>query len=95
MLYKTNLNKHKIKLRDKLYFSFSVPTPGFPHFYYMLGGKSGITFIPRSFRDGMQNLVYQSKTWLFSVKPSFSIVTLDFTLQNRVCIKCSSVAQLY
>ena len=31
-----------IKLRYKLYFSFSVPTPGFPHFYYMLGANLGL-----------------------------------------------------
>ena len=31
-----------IKLRDKFYFSFSVPTPGFPHFYYMLGANLGL-----------------------------------------------------
>ena len=28
-----------IKLRDKLYFSFSIPAPGFPHFYYMSGAN--------------------------------------------------------
>ena len=31
-----------IKLRAKLYFSFSIPTPGFPHFYYMLGANLGL-----------------------------------------------------
>ena len=31
-----------IKLRDKLYFSFSIPAPGFPHFYYMLGANLGL-----------------------------------------------------
>ena len=31
-----------IKLREKLYFSFSVPTPGFPHFYHMLGANLGL-----------------------------------------------------
>ena len=31
-----------IKLRYKLYFSFSIPTPGFPHFYYMLGANLGL-----------------------------------------------------
>ena len=31
-----------IKLRDRLYFSFSIPTPGFPHFYYMLGANLGL-----------------------------------------------------
>ena len=31
-----------IKLRDKLYFSFSLPTPGFPHFFYMLGANLGL-----------------------------------------------------
>ena len=40
----TNINKYilhllSIKLRYKLYFSFSIPTPGFPHFYYMLGAN--------------------------------------------------------
>ena len=30
-----------IKLRDKLYFSFSISTPGFLHFYYMLGANLG------------------------------------------------------
>ena len=47
ILYKTNINKYilhvlSIKLRDKLYFSFSIPTPGFPHFYYMLGANLGL-----------------------------------------------------
>ena len=31
-----------IKLRYKLYFPFSIPTPGFPHFYYMLGANLGL-----------------------------------------------------
>ena len=31
-----------IKLRYKLYFSFSIPTPGFIHFYYMLGANLGL-----------------------------------------------------
>ena len=31
-----------IRLRDKLYFSFSIPTTGFPHFYYMLGANLGL-----------------------------------------------------
>ena len=31
-----------MKLRYKLYFSFSIPTPGFPHFYYMLGANLGL-----------------------------------------------------
>ena len=33
-----------IKLREKLHstFSFSIPTPGFPHFYYMLGANLGL-----------------------------------------------------
>ena len=36
-----NINKYilhdlSIELRDNLYFSFSIPTPGFAHFYYML-----------------------------------------------------------
>ena len=31
-----------IKLRYKLYFSFSIPTPGVPHFYYMLGANLGL-----------------------------------------------------
>ena len=40
----TNINMYilhvlSIKLRGKLYFSFSIPTPGFPHFYYMLGAN--------------------------------------------------------
>ena len=43
----TNINKNilhvlSIKLRDKLYFSFSIPTPVFPHFYYMLGANLGL-----------------------------------------------------
>ena len=43
----TNINKYilhvlSIKLRYKLYFSFSIPTPGFPHFYYMLGANLGL-----------------------------------------------------
>ena len=42
-----NINKYilhflSIKLRYKLYFSFSIPTPGFPHFYYMLGANLGL-----------------------------------------------------
>ena len=44
---KININKYilhvlSIKLRYKLYFSFSIPTPGFPHFYYMLGANRGL-----------------------------------------------------
>ena len=40
----TNINKYilhdlSIELRDNLYFSFSIPTPGFAHFYYMLGAN--------------------------------------------------------
>ena len=43
----TNINKYilhdlSIELRDNLYFSFSIPTPGFPHFYYMLGANLGL-----------------------------------------------------
>ena len=43
----TNINKYilhvlSIKLRYKLYFSFSIPTPGFPHFYYILGANLGL-----------------------------------------------------
>ena len=43
----TNVNKYilhvlSIKLRYKLQFSFSIPTPGFPHFYYMLGANLGV-----------------------------------------------------
>ena len=45
--YKTNINKYilhvlPLKLRDKLYSSCSIPTPGFPHFYYMLGANLGL-----------------------------------------------------
>ena len=39
---KYTLHVLSIKLRDKLYFSFSIPTPGFPHFYYMLGANMGL-----------------------------------------------------
>ena len=43
----TNINKYilhdlSIELRDNLYFSFSIPTPGFPHFYFMLGANLGL-----------------------------------------------------
>ena len=43
----TSINKYilhvlSIKLRYKLYFSFSIPTLGFPHFYYMLGANLGL-----------------------------------------------------
>ena len=31
-----------IKWRDKLYFSFSIPTSGFPHFYYMIDTNLGL-----------------------------------------------------
>ena len=31
-----------IKSRENLYYSFSIPTPGFPHFYYMLGANLGL-----------------------------------------------------
>ena len=31
-----------MKMRDKLYVSVSIPTPGFPHFYYMLGANLGL-----------------------------------------------------
>ena len=36
--YQVSLNV----LKDKLHFSFSIPTPGFPHFYYMLGANLGL-----------------------------------------------------
>ena len=44
---KTNINQYilqvlSIKLRYKLYFSFSIPTPGFPPFYYILGANLGL-----------------------------------------------------
>ena len=39
---KYNLHVLSIKLRYKLHFSFSIPTPGFPHFYYMLGANLGL-----------------------------------------------------
>ena len=50
MLYKTNLNKYKISIftcfinekRNKLCLSFSIPTHGFPLFYYMLGANLGL-----------------------------------------------------
>ena len=43
----TNINKYilhilSIKLSYKLYFSFWIPTPGFPHFYYVLGANLGL-----------------------------------------------------
>ena len=43
----TNINKYSlhvlsVKLRHNLYFSFLIPTPGFPHFYYMLGANLGL-----------------------------------------------------
>ena len=31
-----------IKFRYKSYFSFSMPTPGFPRFYSMLGANLGL-----------------------------------------------------
>ena len=36
------LHDLSIELRDNLYFLFSIPTPGFPHFYYMLGANLGL-----------------------------------------------------
>ena len=50
MLYKTNLNKYKISIFymfykrkcKKLCLSFSIPAPGFPLFYYMLGANLGL-----------------------------------------------------
>ena len=30
------------KIEIKAIFSFSIPTPGFPHFYYMLGVNLGL-----------------------------------------------------
>ena len=43
----TNINKYSLhvlstKLRYKLYFPFSIPTPSFPRFYYMLGANLGL-----------------------------------------------------
>ena len=43
----TNINKYilhvlSIKLRYKLYFSFSIPTQGFPQVYYILGATLGL-----------------------------------------------------
>ena len=42
-----NINKYilhvlSIKLKDKLYFSFSISTPDFPNFYNMLGSNLGL-----------------------------------------------------
>ena len=56
MLYKTNLYKIKIIIfymfyikkekgkneRNKLCLSFSIPTPSFPLFYYLLGANLGL-----------------------------------------------------
>ena len=44
-----NINKFvlhvfSIKLRDKIHFSFSIPTPDFPHFYYMLRASLGLLY---------------------------------------------------
>ena len=46
-LRERNINKYilhvlSIRLRYKLYFSFSVPKPGFPHFYSLLGANLGL-----------------------------------------------------
>ena len=41
-IHKYILHVSSIKLRYKLYFSFSIPTPGFLHFYYMLGANLGL-----------------------------------------------------
>ena len=43
----TNINKYilhvlSIKLRYKLYYSYSIPTQGVPHFYYILGANLGL-----------------------------------------------------
>ena len=43
----TNTNTYilyvlSIKLRYTLHFSFSIPIPGFPHVYYMLGENMGL-----------------------------------------------------
>ena len=58
-----------MKLRDKLYFSFSILTPGFPHFYYMLGANLGLLFVRRSFRDAELSQIFeviQSDVLLYS-----------------------------
>ena len=34
-----------------MYFSFSIPTPGFPYFYYMLGANLGLLLYGKFFRD--------------------------------------------
>ena len=51
MLQYCILHVLSIKLRDNLYFSFSIPTPGFPLFLPYVRCISGVTFIRRSSRD--------------------------------------------
>ena len=61
----TNINKYilrvlSIKLRYKLYFSFSIPTPVFPNFYYMLGENLGIPLYGEGCRDEKIILFFKS-----------------------------------
>ena len=63
-----------IKLRDKLYFSFSIPTPGFPHFYYMLGanlrlllyGVVSVMFVESFLKhyNGKKTLIFGSQRYI-------------------------------
>ena len=44
------------------FLSFLIPTPDFPHFYYMLGGKSGVAFVRKCFRDAHLQKLYRPKS---------------------------------
>ena len=50
-------------MRDKLYFSFSIPTPGFPHFYYILGANLGLLLYGEVFvmTDDVYKELFQDK----------------------------------
>ena len=90
---KANINKYilhvlSIKLRYKLYFSFSIPTPGFPHFLLYVRCKSGVTFIRRSFRDVKPALLFTT----FHNKLTFSyLIFYEMLIANNITKKVQGV----
>ena len=91
-MYKTNINKYilhvlSIKLRDKLHFSFSISTPGFPHFYYMLGANLGVLLY------GDISVMIQKRPWLVVDKKGTTEMTLGWAC--NVCSSAKTQLKLY
>ena len=82
----THINKHilhvlLIKLRDKLYFSFSIPTPGFPHFYYVLDANLGLLL----YGEVSVMKKHDNETWIQKpsfLPPGYECPLLDMSVQN-------------